>query len=156
MPVVLRQATEVDAQQIALLLRHTMRHNMPYLPDVHTPVEDLQYIKHQVLVYLNVLVADDDGVVVGFCAFKEGALDHLYIHPDYQRQGFGAKLLNHAKQGNILLRLWVFQQNHAARSFYEHHGFTLEHTTDGSSNEQREPDACYFWRKSIPDSSDFV
>ncbi len=156
MPIVLRIATEADAPEIALLLRHTMRHNMPYLPDVHTPDEDVGYIKNSVLKELNVVVADDAGIVVGFCAFKEGSLDHLYIHPDYQRKGLGAQLLERAKHGNGLLRLWVFQKNHNARSFYEQHGFTLEHTTDGTSNEQQEPDACYFWRKSIQDQPEFV
>lgn len=149
MPIVLRTATEADALHIAVLLRHTMLHDMPYLPNVHEPAEDFEYIKTGVLRDSNVVVADDAGTVVGFCAFKEGSLDHLYIHPDYQRQGLGAQLLERAKQGNDLLRLWVFQKNHGARSFYEQHGFTLEHTTDGSSNEQREPDACYFWRKNI-------
>lgn len=156
MPIVLRPATEADALQIAVLLRHTMLHNMPYLPTLHEPAEDYAFIKNEVLQELNVVVADDAGVVIGFCAFKEGSLDHLYIHPSYQRQGLGAQLLERAKHGNGLLRLWVFQKNHGARSFYEQHGFTLEHTTDGSSNEQREPDACYFWRKNIQGPSELV
>ena len=39
------------------------------------------------------------------------------------------------------LQLWVFQRNVGARRFYERHGFTLTELTDGSRNEEREPDA---------------
>ena len=42
-------------------------------------------------------------------------------------------------------RLWVFQRNVGAREFYEQHGFPLVELTDGSGNEEREPDALYEW-----------
>ncbi len=42
-------------------------------------------------------------------------------------------------------RLWVFQKNEGARRFYERHGFRLVELTDGSRNEEREPDALYEW-----------
>ena len=33
-----------------------------------------------------------------------------------------------------------------ARRFYDKHGFALIKETDGSGNEEKEPDALYTWR----------
>jgi len=42
-------------------------------------------------------------------------------------------------------RLWVFQRNTQARDFYEHRGMRVVELTDGSRNEEHEPDALYEW-----------
>ncbi|GHD97675.1 hypothetical protein GCM10010339_00960 [Streptomyces alanosinicus] len=44
------------------------------------------------------------------------------------------------------LSLWTFQVNKPAHRFYERHGFTAVESTDGSGNEEREPDVRYVWR----------
>jgi hypothetical protein len=44
------------------------------------------------------------------------------------------------------LGLWAFQVNKPARRFYERHGFVAVTFTDGSGNEEREPDVRYEWR----------
>jgi putative acetyltransferase len=43
------------------------------------------------------------------------------------------------------LHLWTFQRNDRARRFYEGRGFVLVRQTDGSGNEEKEPDALYVW-----------
>ena len=45
------------------------------------------------------------------------------------------------------LRLWVFQKNAAAISFYQARGFREIERTDGSRNEEREPDLLMEWRR---------
>jgi hypothetical protein len=35
--------------------------------------------------------------------------------------------------------------NARGRAFYEHHGFTIDHMTDGAGNEEQEPDILYVW-----------
>jgi ribosomal protein S18 acetylase RimI-like enzyme len=88
-----------------------------------------------------------DGRVVGFAALDGELLGHLYVHPDAQRQGIGSALLVRAKEVRPDgLRLWVFQRNTGARAFYERYGFRVVRLTDGSANEEREPDALYEWR----------
>ncbi len=59
----------------------------------------------------------------------------------------GSALLGEAKRVNEKLELWVFQKNTEARKFYESQGFKLTEETDGSLNEEREPDARYVWEK---------
>ena len=44
------------------------------------------------------------------------------------------------------LGLWTFQVNKPAHRFYERHGFAVVRYTDGSDNEEREPDVRYEWR----------
>ena len=41
------------------------------------------------------------------------------------------------------MRLYAFQQNEAARRFYERHGFVAIAFGDGSTNEERCPDVLY-------------
>lgn len=86
--------------------------------------------------------------VVAFCAYREGWLDHLYVLPEHQRLALGTALLNDAKHASSELQLWVFQRNEGARRFYERNGFELIELTDGSANEEHEPDARYLWRRS--------
>lgn len=50
-------------------------------------------------------------------------------------------------KGQDVLQLWAFQRNLRAIKFYERHGFRLVRETDGSGNEEREPDALYAWNR---------
>ena len=44
------------------------------------------------------------------------------------------------------LQLCSFQVNGPAQRFYERHGFIAVEHTDGSGNEEHEPDIRYVWR----------
>ena len=105
------------------------------------------WIRDVLLPTREVWVADEDGRAVGFAALAGNTLEHLYVHPAEQGKGIGATLLARAKkQSPAGLRLWVFQRNERARRFYERHGFALARLTDGTANEEHEPDALYDWR----------
>jgi putative acetyltransferase len=142
----LREATELDAKNIAVLFRATFRHNLPYLPELHTAEEDLKYFGN-VIDKQTVVVSEVDNKVVGFCSYNNNWLNNLYIIPEYQGHGIGTALLDRAKADNTELNLWVFQKNTNAINFYKRNGFELLLTTDGSANEEQEPDAHYVWHK---------
>ena len=67
---------------------------------------------------------------VGFFVVKPAVdhllLDHLYIHPDFQRRGFGAAVLRHvtaqADRERLELRLAALIGSDSNR-FYQRHGF---------------------------------
>ena len=120
---------------------------MPYLRGVHTAEEDHAFFRTHVFAACEVWIAERAGVFAGFCAFRTGWVDHLYVHPAHQRGGIGAALLLEAKNANVRLQLWAFQRNENARRFYESQGFRLVKTTDGRDNEEREPDALYAWER---------
>jgi ribosomal protein S18 acetylase RimI-like enzyme len=89
-----------------------------------------------------------DGRIVGFAALAGTMLEHLYLHPDVRRRGIGTRLLDEVRRASPdEVTLHVFQRNTAARAFYERHGFQVVHVGDGSTNEEREPDALYRWRR---------
>ena len=73
-------------------------------------------------------------------------LEQLYILPDQQRQGIGTRLLGMAQTAaGSRLCLYTFTRNAGARRFYERHGFTPVAESDGSRNEEGEPDVRYEW-----------
>lgn len=142
----LRPATAADAQAIAGLLRTTFRISLPFLPELHTPKEDLAFIADRVLPTSAVWVAEAGGEVAGFIAFRDSWIDHLYVHPDHQGRGIGPRLLAKALEDGTPRQLWTFQQNDRARGFYESHGFEAVEFTDGAGNEEKTPDVRYQWR----------
>jgi GNAT superfamily N-acetyltransferase len=91
-------------------------------------------------------VAEVDGVIVAFSAVKGGWLDHLYVIPAQQGEGIGATLLERAMTENPAgLRLWAFAANYRALAFYARAGFVEVLRTDGSANEERQPDVQMRW-----------
>jgi GNAT superfamily N-acetyltransferase len=82
-----------------------------------------------------VLVADMTGQVAGFaCVFPEedaiygSFLDNLHVAPQLTGQGIGRRLLSEAAHRLVTdgsrtgLYLWVIEQNHRVRRFYERAG----------------------------------
>jgi GNAT superfamily N-acetyltransferase len=144
--VVIRRAEAEDAAAIAGILRASRRAAMPWLPELHTPEEDLAFVAGQVLRQAEVWVACDPALL-GFVARRGEWLDHLYLAPSRRGEGIGQTLLRQAMEGRERLALWAFQRNHAARRFYERHGFRAVAFTDGAANEEKEPDVRYEWRR---------
>jgi len=91
-------------------------------------------------------VAEADGVVVGYLRLVADWIDDLYVAPTHAREGIGSLLLELAKQRCPHgLGLWVFEINTPARRFYARHGLVEVEHTDGSDNEEREPDLRMEW-----------
>ncbi len=142
----LRPATAADADAVADVFL-AARGAMAYLPRLHTDEDTRGWIRTVVLEQHEVWVAERDGRVAAFAALAEEELAHLYVHADAQGLGLGSRLLDKAKERLPRgFRFWVFQRNTGARRFYERHGCRLVELTDGSGNEEREPDALYEWR----------
>lgn len=84
-----------------------------------------------------ILVCAEAGRIVGtssFCSsrFEQfsgwGEVIALYLLPEYMGKGYGKRLLETAvtqlrKQGSANVFLWVLEENHRARHFYERFGF---------------------------------
>jgi GNAT superfamily N-acetyltransferase len=99
-----------------------------------------------VLATHEVAVAEVDARIAAFAALEGDLLGHLYVDPPCQGRGVGSALLDWAKEARPAgLRFWVFQRNESARRFYEARGCRVVELTDGSRNEEREPDALYEW-----------
>lgn len=142
--ITIRTAQPEDAEAIATVHLESRREAMPWLAIVHTAHETRWWIENIVLPNQMVWVAEIDHLVVGIAALDGHTLEQLYVLPGYQGRGIGTALLNIAMHaaGNQV-ELWTFQQNNGARNFYERHGFQPVRFTDGSTNEELEPDVLY-------------
>lgn len=134
---------EMDAA--ALVHRRAFDERLPWLTGLHTPEEDQGYFRDHVFAECEIWGALEGEILAGVIAFREGWIDQLYILPDFQGRGAGRALLNVAKAAGGPIHLWTFQKNAGARAFYEAQGFIAVEETDGSRNEEREPDMLYFW-----------
>ncbi|HEY0613303.1 MAG TPA: GNAT family N-acetyltransferase [Candidatus Elarobacter sp.] len=140
--LLVRRARPGESDAVAALVRRSREAAMPYLPQLHTPDEDRAFFRDRVFPATETWVAERNAALVGFCAFRPGWLEHLYVDPAHRRGGIGTALLAKALAAKAQLRLWVFQRNAGARAFYESHGFRCIRTTAGD-NEEHEPDALY-------------
>jgi len=148
--VIIRRATAADAAAVAEISTASRHAAMPTIRWAHTPEEDRWWVANILLQQDEVWVAEEAGTLLGFLALHDDAagdwVNQLYLRPGTWRRGIGSALLAHAKARHPAgLRLWCFQVNARGRAFYERHGFTVDHTTDGADNEEREPDMLYVW-----------
>ena len=147
MAVVVRPTTAADAAQVADIDLAARAEALPTVRWAHTPDEMRGWIATVLLPGGDVWVADEAGVVVGYLAMAGDLVAQLYVRPGHWRRGIGATLMRHAKQLRPDgLRLWCFQVNARARAFYAAQGFVAVEFTDGSRNEEREPDILFAWR----------
>jgi GNAT superfamily N-acetyltransferase len=143
----LRQLAREETDQAAAVLRASFDQALPTLAALHTPDEDCWFFRERVFVECQIWGYFNDQELVGIIAFREGWIDQLYILPAWQGRRIGTALLQVAQDRFDRLSLWTFQRNKKARSFYEKHGFVAIRETDGSRNEEKDPDVMYSWQR---------
>jgi putative acetyltransferase len=141
----LRQLGLEDMDRAAGVHRASLDYALPALAGLHTAEEDRWFFRERMFATCQLWGYFDSQELVGIIAFRDGWVDQLYVLPSSQRCGVGTALLAIAQSRFPSLSLWTFQRNKAARRFYEKQGFTRVKETDGSANEEKEPDAMYRW-----------
>jgi len=136
---------EADAAMAVQLA--TLQTTLRGLPHPHTIEEDRAWMRGN-FARCSVWLAVDDGRVVGVASRNGEWVHQLYVAPERTGQGIGQRLLDailaEAADASIpVVKLWTFQRNAGARRFYERNGFVAVELTDGSANEEREPDVRY-------------
>ncbi|TGT39433.1 GNAT family N-acetyltransferase [Mesorhizobium sp. M8A.F.Ca.ET.165.01.1.1] len=144
--IALRPAVASDAAAIARILRAALN-SFDWMPVIHTPAEDLAFIRDIVLPNQQVPVAEDGADIVGFIAVIGDWVEQLYLDPASTGQGIGSRLLMDATAALPQVKLHCFQANTGARRFYERHGFQAEAFGDGTTNEEGLPDILYVRRR---------
>ncbi|WP_160009138.1 GNAT family N-acetyltransferase [Rhizobium sp. 18055] len=133
--------------EAAKLRRIALWHRLPGLRDVHSLHEDRDYWVTHLLRTCTILGAMVEDRLVGVIAYRQGWIEQLYVLPDFQCHGIGSLFIYRVQEAMDETRLWTFQRNAPARRFYERHGFAADKETDGSGNEEREPDILYHWHR---------
>lgn len=137
-----------EMEEAARVLRRSFDHRLPWLAGLHTPEEDTWFFREKIFKENRVWGGVDAGRIIGIIAFTSDWINQFYVLPEAQRRGIGSKLLTIAQAEASRLQLWTFQRNTLARQFYEARGFVAIRQTDGSGNEEKEPDILYAWSKS--------
>jgi GNAT superfamily N-acetyltransferase len=143
----IRRLERAEMAAAARVHRAAFDDRLPWLAGLHSPDQDRAFFTDHVFATCEVWGAWDLMTLTAFIAFRDGWVDHLYVLPSHQGRGLGGGLLQIAKDRYPELRLWTFQRNALARRFYEARGFVVIETTDGSRNDEREPDVLYGWRR---------
>jgi len=97
-------------------------------------------------VQCNIWVGTLNEQVVAYLAMKGSYIDRMYVDPSEWRKGWGTRLIVFAKSlSPDGLELHTHQENRAARTFYEKHGFNAA-KFGTSPPPESEPDVEYHWR----------
>ncbi|WP_244184061.1 GNAT family N-acetyltransferase [Streptomyces cellostaticus] len=145
--VVLRRAAGPDAAAVADVWLRSYTAALPTVVRAHSDDEVRDYFREVVVPSGETWVAEAGGGIVGMMVLAGDTLSQLYLDPDWRGRGMGDRFVALAKEHSPGgLSLWTFQVNKPAHRFYERHGFVAVEYTDGSANEEREPDVRYEWR----------
>ena len=146
--IALRRAAADDAGLAAEVL---LRSRAAALPTVTWPRSDDEvrdYFRDVVVPHRETWVAEasSKGGIVGVMVLAADEVSQLYLLPEWRGHGIGDLFVALAKERRPEgLTLWTFQVNKPAHRFYERHGFVPVERTDGSGNEELEPDVRYAW-----------
>lgn len=95
-----------------------------FLADEHrAQIEDrlpTDYLPH-----VNLVVAERDGVPVGFAGTHDGNLEMLFVDAGHRGRGIGTALLEHVIATDAVASVDVNEQNEQALGFYLHAGFVV-------------------------------
>jgi len=151
MIIELRPATFGDAEVVAEVYLRSRKELLAFAPLAHSDDDVRDWIRRRLITAGWTTVAVVDGLIVGFLAVStdvDGSwITHLYLHPAWVGRGIGTRLLESARSRlTPPIRLYTFQENQRARTFYERCGFKAVSFSDGSGNEEKCPDVLYEWR----------
>lgn len=136
--VVIEPATEADLDELSELLGELFAQESDFRPDKDRQLRGLRLIFEQPS-RGRVFVLRRDGTIVGMInllftiSTAEGGfvilLEDLVIHKEYQKHGYGSKLLQHAiefaRQKNFLrITLLTDRPENVAQEFFRREGFT--------------------------------
>lgn len=150
--MIVRPFTEADGEAVFTFFRAARRKAYDYVP-VHrgySEADDRGYFFGKLTGGHELWVAERDGAPIGFVALSPGWVDQLFVAIEAQRTGAGSALIEQAKAlSDGELRLYTFQKNAPARTFYARHGFA-EIELGVSPEPELEPDVLLLWRSASP------
>ena len=154
----LRPATDEDAAAVAEVYLRSLRIALPRIADIHSDESIRHWVVEHIMKEHEIWVGvDGHDRLVGMLGLGppdptandtiHAWIQYLYLDPSVIGLGLGAQFIELAKERFTEgLQLWAFQVNEAAQRFYARHGFVEVERTDGSGNDEQEPDVRMTWR----------
>jgi ribosomal protein S18 acetylase RimI-like enzyme len=120
----------------------------PFLPGWQslTLEQAARIFRELILTRCGIWVGTHDNEIVAYLAMNGSYIDRMYVDPPYWHKGWGSHFIAFAKEWSPDgLDLHTHQENYAARSFYEKHGFKIVRLGTSPPPESA-PDVEYGWR----------
>jgi len=146
--IVVRDARDDELEEVITLWHETCADTYTFIPiERDRTLDDRRgYFRAHIAPRCALWVALDGDGLAGMMAIRDDYIERLYVHPQRQRRGVGAALLDRARElSPVRLELHTHQQNHKARAFYEKHGFRAV-KFGMSPPPENVPDVEYHWR----------
>lgn len=127
----IRLATEVDIPELANLYSNSVRAiaSQYYSPEQVAAWSALPLdteLFRKLILNSTTLIAENCQTIVGFCGIKNnGHIVSVYVHPDYLRQGIGARLLGsilELAQFNKMAKVYA-EASEFSKPLFEDFGF---------------------------------
>lgn len=127
----IRQSSEYDASRVAEIIVTNYRVNFYpffkndpfYFGELNVMDTAAEFLNDPDII--NRTFVYDDGIVKGIIRINGDELEKLYVEPQFQSQGIGAKLLEYAVTVCNISFLWALEYNERGISFYQRNGFRL-------------------------------
>ena len=96
----IRDYRPADFDAVTIVWRIARERSIPEFQRAkgHFFYEDQDYFRDHILKENQVFIVESNGKPVAFMAMRDDFIDHLYVHPDYQKRGIGKALLDLARQ----------------------------------------------------------
>jgi ribosomal protein S18 acetylase RimI-like enzyme len=148
--VTVRPAAQADFDFLFQLVRLTMKEYVAATKGWDEVKEKETFIKYFDFSTYQISVIVLDGTDIGYLKIdrmsREIFLANLHVHPDYQNQGTGSKILKsllvEAERQGVSVSLKALKVNQAALRFYERFGFSIEEEAED-----------YYLMRALPDNS---
>lgn len=127
----IRPATPADASRIAEIIVTNYRVNFyPFFKNDAYYFGELNVLDTAKEYYsgsaaLKSTFVYDDGVIKGIIRISNNEVKKLFVEPQFQSRGIGAKLLSYAIDNFAVNELWVLEYNKRGIAFYRCNGFSL-------------------------------
>lgn len=138
-----------DTSRLAELFIETREAAHPERQSKDTIQSVSNWMKSSLIPISEVEIAEFDGDVVGFSARLSGQLKHLYVHPSFQRRGFGTTMLDSVKKAFPAgFYLWIDSNSEDSKQFVEKRGCTYVRESDEAETKNQGHQSLYHWRPS--------
>ncbi len=132
----IRKSTEKDYKKLADLWLDSSRQGHYFISSGHWEKLADKIWKHY-LPQAQTFVFEDKHRIKGFISLPDdNYIGALFVHPLFQQQKIGTKLLLYARRKRPNIQLKVFAKNAGALKFYQKHGFkVLAESVDSETGE---------------------
>ena len=92
----------------------------------HTRERQTEYLRQKLISGSQIFMLLDDEIPVAIVSITGSLIEDLYVHPSYQKNGYGTVLLKFSlSKCTDIPVLWILDNNSTAFRFYTKNGFTL-------------------------------